>query len=285
MKQLAAIVFLLLFSEKIFSQSQGPLKPHAASYSVMGCLACPGSEWTDLTNITDPDNHWVNVTLTAQSNCFQTVCYYSRILYAFDFGFTIPAAAVITGVTADMIRMSTDSFSIIDSVVQLYTGLPVGSNHADSTFWPTTSSTVTYGGMNDMWGYTLTPDTINSQQFGFALRIVNKSVIGGITASVDNVLMTVYYTTGTGILSQTRPAGGSKIIYNEINNSITVISGSENLADLILISAEGKNLFEANSRTIKDSRIIYLPELTAGIYFALLQTEKKVFVEKIFISR
>src|SRR5690349_5906116 len=120
------IIILLLVSLKSIPQSIGPLNPQSATYSVMGCLACPGGEWTDLQNIQYPDHQYVTVGLTAQPNCFQTTCFFSRTLFVFDFGFTIPTGAIITGVEADVLRMSSVAFSTTDTSVRLYTGSPVG---------------------------------------------------------------------------------------------------------------------------------------------------------------
>jgi len=284
MNRLLLIIFLLLVSLKSIPQSIGPLNPSTAAYSAFGCLACPGGEWIDLQNIQYPDHQFVTAQLAGQSNCFQSVCFYSRILYAYDFGFTIPAGAIITGVKADVLRMSSVSFSIIDTLVKLYTGSAVGTNHADSSYWILAPTTISYGNSNDTWGYALSPDTINSPQFGLAIQITNKNPSGTfVSSSIDNVMMTVYYTMGTGILTQTKSSGKPGFHYNEFNNSIKVFPGSEKILSICLLDAAGKKMFDTGSTAASEPDVIYLPELSKGIYFVQLQTERKVFVEKISI--
>jgi len=263
----------------------GPRNPLAESYSAFGCLACPGGEWTDLVYLRDSDNQCTKVLLAGQPNCFQTVCYYSRTLYAYDFGFTIPAGSIIDGVKAHMIRLSSISLSIKDTVVKLFTGSPVGTNHADTTFWTQFPITITYGASNDTWGYTLTPDSVNSTQFGMAVQAVNRNAMGlSVSASVDNILMTVYYTLGTGIFSQTRSSGHPSVYFNEANNSLKVFSANENIQSVTVLDATGKKIIEAGVVMPNEFTTIDLPFLSQGIYFAVLRTNDNVFTEKIIVT-
>src|SRR5689334_18921200 len=114
------LLLLFVISNQIFSQSQGPNNPGVATYSAIGCLACPGAEWSDLNNVFTADGLTADVGLNAYPNCFQTACYYSRFFIVNHFGFNIPASATIDGVKVEMIRMST--LSPKDSMAQIITG-------------------------------------------------------------------------------------------------------------------------------------------------------------------
>src|SRR5258705_9274952 len=146
------LFFIVLLSSNVFGQSQGPNSPITASYSAIGCLACPGAEWDNYTNITMADGAYADVSLNAFPNCFQTTCYYSRYLMASNFGFTIPASATITGVKAEILRMTSTSPNVKDTIVQIFTSGNFGTNHADSTAWTPSPVNITYGDSMDVWG-------------------------------------------------------------------------------------------------------------------------------------
>jgi hypothetical protein len=78
------------------------------------------------------------------------------------------------------------------------TGTAVGTNKAITAyFWPTNNDAPqTYGGSSDLWGTTLTPSIINSNNFGLQL----KGYWGSFTkfnfgVYVSWVKITVNYTT------------------------------------------------------------------------------------------
>jgi hypothetical protein len=68
-------------------------------------------------------------------------------------------------------------------------------NKADTaTNWPTTDTYASYGGSSDLWSETWTPADINDVDFGVALSVVQAGDDYGVTASVDHIRITVYYT-------------------------------------------------------------------------------------------
>jgi hypothetical protein len=67
------------------------------------------------------DSQYANVSLNAFPFCFQTSCYYSRYLMANNFGFSIPVNATIEGVKAEILRASSTSPNIGDTIVQIFT--------------------------------------------------------------------------------------------------------------------------------------------------------------------
>src|SRR5690349_20037214 len=112
------------------------------------------------------DSNYATVGLTAFPNCFQVACYYSRYLIAKNFGFTIPASATITGIQAEILRMSATSPNFKDTIVQIFTQGNYGTNHADTSLWTPSPVSITYGSSTDLWGMALTPDSVNSANFG-----------------------------------------------------------------------------------------------------------------------
>ena len=288
MKKVFILSFLFISSfQNGFSQSEGPNDAMSAVYSAFGCLACPGASWQNLTNISQTDHQTVDVLLAAYPNCFQGTCYFSRTLFAYDFGFAIPSGALIRGVSASVMRSSTAATDISDSLIMLYTGSPVGISHASTLFWTPNPMLVSYGDSTDTWGYTLTSDTINSSQFGLALEVMNKNLSASfITASVDHVTMTVYYSTGSGVASQTRTAFSVRVNYNRAASALNVfLPRDKNLNAVKLIDATGNMIFSGKpSASFYDSRSVQIPELRQGIYLAMLEIDNRIYTRKIVVQ-
>jgi Tfp pilus assembly protein PilX len=80
-----------------------------------------------------------------------------------------------------------------EDVYLLKAGSPVGTDHAGSSAWTTSDTTVTYGGSTDMWGTTWSLSEVNASTFGVRFKAHNPSTTASNTASVDYVSVTVYY--------------------------------------------------------------------------------------------
>lgn len=269
---------LLISSGSCFSQSQGPFNPMSASYSAAGCLACPGSDWNNFQNVSFPDHQYAESGLAAYPQCFQATCYYSRILYAFDFGFSIPQGATIMGVSAQVLRMSTAPTDVTDSLIQLYTGSPVGTNHASTTNWTPNPVSVIYGDSTDTWGYNLTPDSVNSSQFGLAVMAINRNMAGLITtASVDHIEMTVYYNTGTGIQMQTKSSSEFGIHYDASASILELFAREGKLNSVKIIDSKGIEFFQTNFHQATGERIsLNIPRIGGGIYFVIADFDGRI---------
>ncbi|HEY6900118.1 MAG TPA: T9SS type A sorting domain-containing protein [Puia sp.] len=147
----------------------------------------------------------------AQTSLLSNVNIVSDNLQLTDFGFAIPSAATIVGVTASETRQATGlnatllGFtlfgSVVDNSVKLVGAGVTSSNLASGSGWSGTSSTVTYGGASNLWGAALTPAIVNDPTFGFAHSVnlngnsnalLLTSLIPG--ANIDNVTLAVTYT-------------------------------------------------------------------------------------------
>ncbi|TNF30273.1 MAG: hypothetical protein EP314_01730, partial [Bacteroidetes bacterium] len=84
----------------------------------------------------------------------------------------LQAGDVITGIEVSIERKAEYANSVEDAVVQLIlNGNVIGQNKAISGAWSTTETVVTYGGGNDMWGTTLTPDDVDDHEFGIRIQL------------------------------------------------------------------------------------------------------------------
>jgi|GEM_PF-1989821 len=189
--------------------SEGPNNPGAVSEEFLGCLSCPGSEWTSHPYAMLPDSQYATTIFSAYPNCFMTTCYFARALVAYNFGFTIPLGAVIQGVKADVLRKASSPNAIHDTLVQLVRGgIPSGGNRAAPAIpFPAGAAYITYGDSTDLWDTAWTVAEINSTDFGVYFKPLNKTA-GQVQAAVDHIQVTVYYLSPTGIpSSQTSTSG------------------------------------------------------------------------------
>jgi hypothetical protein len=121
----------------------------------------------------------------------------SQRLRCSNFGFTtLNDAATINGITVEIQRRSIVLNSGKDFRVQLVdeTGAIVGANKADTvTVWPTTATTVSYGGASDTWTWgTVTGAKIKNANFGVVLSA--QANIANADIGVDFIRITVDYT-------------------------------------------------------------------------------------------
>ena len=117
----------------------------------------------------------------------------SEYLRCMDYGFSIPAGAVIDGIVVD-VRRRTDNQSgtTRDADLRL---VKDGANHGDdrstATNYPNNYSTESHGGANDLWGASWTAANINATNFGAALRV--EATGNEKTVRVDHISITVHY--------------------------------------------------------------------------------------------
>ena len=117
----------------------------------------------------------------------------SQFLVASAFGFAIPAAAAIRGVTVHIRAKANaaDPSEVRDLLVRLApAGTLAGVDKADKRY---TSAFVTrtYGSATDLWGFTtLTPAVVNGSAFGFGLGVKYHSTAAA-GAQVDALSVSV----------------------------------------------------------------------------------------------
>lgn len=122
------------------------------------------------------------------------------ILKSQGYGFSIPSTAVISGIEVKIEKRGQciDAGSTIrDNSLQLIkTSGSAGIVKSNSSEWPASETTVTYGGPSDLWGTTWDPSEINSPDFGCAFSASISAEIAGIyaEAELDQIQVIVYYT-------------------------------------------------------------------------------------------
>ncbi len=175
--------------------SQGPNAPGTTANDT-GVGTKP---WANPGNSTSSDN--IYSTITTLTIGFPITTNYLKVT---NFGFSIPSGATIDGIVVEFERKSsflTGSFYYKDSTISLSKGGTIsGNNKADTiTSWSTTEGFFSYGSSSDLWGLSWTDTDINASTFGVAISILgNRGGKNNVTASVDFIRITVYYTAGGG---------------------------------------------------------------------------------------
>jgi hypothetical protein len=164
------------------------------------------SAWSNPGNITAVGTPFATVAPGAQGT--------SNYLFASNYGFSIPANAIINGIQLTIRRSSTQSAGTgnRDNEVRL-----VKNNNLEATnksvggVYPTGLTNQSYGNATDLWGSTWTAADINNTGFGAALSVNNTRYLGAATATVDFMQITVTYTIPGSFQWYTVSSGGTAI--------------------------------------------------------------------------
>lgn len=205
---------------------------------VIGCAgATRGSGWSlPGTKLLTVDGVYVTNTLAA--NAFSSQI--DARTWGFVVGRDIPANAKILGFEVTITRSGAGAR---DYVVQLLSNFtPTGDNKADTTTdWGSTDTTVTYGGPNDLWGWSLFtapytkasphPSYLLGDPYGFGVRLRAKNYTGApVVLNVDCITMKVYYqcyiiesSTEDGYL-KFRNNTGRPLTYDSLDNTSDDVS-------------------------------------------------------------
>jgi hypothetical protein len=197
------LVCAVLFSIR-FTQAQciasGPNSPGTSSN-----VPFSGSDYsfTDPLNVLSDDNNEANAASIASLSAKQT-----DYLQVKNFGFNIPTAASICGIEVHVKKSAANLLPIL-AYVKDYSVLLMNGNtfsvedKADPGEWSSTETSVTYGGVNELWLSGWSPADINSNDFGFSIAGELKTYLGLLpTLSIDHISITVHYLDPTVLPAQ-----------------------------------------------------------------------------------
>ena len=151
-------------------------------------------------------------------------------LFFSKFGFNIPPAATILGITVSTVNISQSASAGTVSQISLWRGGQIGSVKAPATPFTPLLVTETYGNSADLWGTVLSPAIVNDSAFGYAVAVNVPDTVRVFIG--EPFIMTVHYQITTMVPSGT-PGGPGKYT---VNNPQTV--GSETMQTS---SAAGKS--------------------------------------------
>lgn len=150
--------------------------------------------WPNSGRYADGQSAWVRLNAPAKAN---KVPRNSSYLEAAQFGFHIPARAVIRGIAVEIRTRAGRRHAgttIDEAVVLMPNGVEdLTSDRAVRTALPRKMSTLAYGGPTDLWSIDekLTPDRVNETVFGVAFVVSNQK--RPAAAVVDAIRMAIFY--------------------------------------------------------------------------------------------
>lgn len=167
--------------------SEGPNNPStAANDSAIGTVA-----WSNPTNVYSSDNNKASASI-AGSN--------SQYCKATNFGFSIPTDATINGIVVEgEIMRTVAAGDCADYSIKCCKGGTIQGNDNKrpiTSYWPSSDTYVSWGNSTDTWGISWTYSDINATGFGFGIAAQATGV--AITAYIDHMRVTVYYTESGG---------------------------------------------------------------------------------------
>ncbi len=207
-----------------------------------------------------------------------------RDLQATNYGFAIPLTASITGINVQFTHMSVFSHptALNDTLVTLLkAGVSNGLSKHNLTpaYNSTVASGVSLGGPSDLWGASWTPSDINASNFGFNFKLFLNSV-GNVDLNIQQgFVITVYYTTPTGIVeSQTKSSEDVLVLEDRLclKNFSSIGNPIINIFDI-----SGKQIMKVNT---KETSILDLSDFVSGVYVYSYDNSLKLISKKFIIK-
>ena len=119
----------------------------------------------------------------------------TNLIMASGFDLNIPEDAIICGITVNIEKRSGGFLPLVrDRTIRLVkNGSMVGANQATNSAWTETARTTTYGGPNESWSESWTPEDVNNSNFGVAISARLNGYGLFPYAQVGNVNVSVNY--------------------------------------------------------------------------------------------
>jgi hypothetical protein len=168
---------------------QGPLSPGTGTNDAsFGNIA-----WSNPGNILASDDVPASAIVSGSDT--------TQYLRASNFGFTIPAGAVIDGIVVEIERRSesgtTEAKDIRVRIVKADGSIGATDKADVATVWPTTDTYASYGSAAELWGEAWSAADINDSDFGAVLAAQRHDIQG--RPRVDHVRITVHYTPASAV--------------------------------------------------------------------------------------
>jgi len=169
----------------LWALSSGPL-----SAGLGANVAGAGVNWANPTNIYTSNDVRATAALAASG--------FSDYLRSTTYGFAIPPAT-INGIVGEIERSYTGTGNCDDLSVKIVKGGAETGTEKAMGAWPTPNDAYdSFGGPADLWGTAWTSADINANDFGLSVSAQETGGSDAVSARVDHVRITVYYTPSSG---------------------------------------------------------------------------------------
>lgn len=191
--------------------------------------------WTNPLRAQTSNDSWATNILTSSSGR-------THYLKATGFNFTVPTGMTIKGIEVKIEKHQTCADTSCTSIVTdnsvriVKNGTVTGDEKASATAWPTTDTTVTYGGPTDLWGATWTAANINNNTFGVVLS-VERSGGNDRNVFVDNINIIVYYSdTSAPVIASHSDVVSSATVLGGANIDYVVPAATDNVDPAVTVN-------------------------------------------------
>ncbi len=274
MKRPVILLLLLLCTAVMNAQQEGPNLPGSTeNQPLVSCTICTGAVWDSTDNISAVDGQFASVTLDPFLTCFQSTCYRSRYLTAYNFGFNIPQNAVIEGVTIDVIGVPDANGAVRDCTIALRRdnlNNLYGTNMAGNAPWNVNNPQHTYGAPDDLWGLTWTPADVNSPDFGTYIKLQNTSN-NFHTVDVDAVFITVNYSLNMEVHSVTSSPQTVTMNYDALQTALNVTLLSSAPSHITITDMMGRVCVQQDAQ--ENTLQLNLTALAPGLYTVVVEQD------------
>jgi len=225
---------------------------------------------------------WTFGSNTSVSNSF-TMTGHSRHLYAGDFGFNIPANAIIDGIevsfTYTINTSATPANTLKDTICMLQKGgISQGDNKCSLTgFYNNPSGLISLGAYNDLWGNTWTPNDINAINFGFDYQLFT-NVLNSQVGIIQGFQINVFYTNTSGI-KESQSSSSSLYVHGKTLFFRTEFDANSKIE---VFDALGKKVYETKPEA--GQKNLELSHLEKGMYLYRMNSVKGEVSRKIYLD-
>lgn len=247
-----------------------------------------GAEWDNFNNAKVDDGIFTNAgPLTSGGNLT------TRYLKCTNFSFDIPTNATIAGILLEVDRKRNGISFVKDYRIRLVkAGTVQTEDKSVVPGWSSSSETQSYGGSGDLWNNTWSPSDINNSGFGAAISGQLTGGDGPITAQVDFVRLTVYYTIPpldtTTSMARMIYSGQDElrsVFQSEISGKCILVNSTPLLSQFIITSNSATiNAVQVSQELISQSQIIQSAKIICAASQNLSSSTQQITNSNIYLS-
>ncbi|MCX6747150.1 MAG: hypothetical protein NTU63_03400, partial [Candidatus Pacearchaeota archaeon] len=199
----------------------------------------------------------------------------SVYLKATNYGFAIPLGSAILGINVTIRKSNSNVGRIRDLEVKLVKdGIIQATNKSSSASWGTNGqfTTISYGGPENLWATTWTPEDINAVNFGVVFSVYNiNAASAGADTRIDSILISVNYSAPPTI-TVISPTNGTTYTSTTVEFNISMAENSswcgfslDNAANITMTRFNDTYFnFTNSSMTVGDHNVTFACNNTYG---------------------
>ena len=184
-----------------------------------------------------------------------------------SYAFTVPSGATIVGIAVRLeTHVTTESEFYLRCQLLNSSGSPVGETRDTPTITSETDVSYTLGSTSDLWGNSLTPAWVNSEDFG--VKVTAYDLAGGAgygNAYLDGIEINVYYTESTTTSSTTTTTSTGSSTTSTTNTTSTTTTTTVTTTTTTSTSTSSTTTLTAPPSTTVTLHIKFFPKYNDAV--------------------